>query len=57
MSSPVDKLYNVSSTLRITPTFGDADVTYDCVMSSDAIPSMEPKRKTVKLNLLGKLLF
>jgi len=54
ISSPGNKLFNVSSTLRITPSSDDVDVTYECVMTSDSIPSMEPKRKIIQFNLLGK---
>ena len=53
-SGPVAKLFNSNSTLRIIPTSSDANATYACVMTNDAMAG-ETKQNTIKLNLLGEL--
>jgi len=52
VSPPFNKLYNTSSTLRITPSADDSQASYACVMSSEAMPQVE--RQMMRLNVQSK---
>ncbi|CAK8694163.1 unnamed protein product [Clavelina lepadiformis] len=52
VSEPKGMLYNTSTTLRITPGPDDVDVTYACVMLSEALEDDEFGRIMLKLNMI-----